>query len=117
MRKILIVDDEIRIRKMYNALLISEGFEAFEAQNAQEARKILKEADIDLILLDIKMDEVEGNELYEIIRLFHRQCKVIVTSVYPLNEQKKRIQGAADYYDKAQGIDILLAKVDKVLQN
>lgn len=115
MRKILIVDDEIRIRKIYCTLLISEGFEIFEAQNAKEAREILKKANIDLILLDIKMADVGGNELYEIIRSFHRHCKVIVSSVYPLDEQKILIQGAADYYDKAQGIEILLTKVDNIL--
>lgn len=46
MKKILIVDDEIRIRKIYCTLLISEGFEIFEAQNAKEAREILKKANI-----------------------------------------------------------------------
>ena len=117
MKKILIVDDEIRIRKMYNTLLISEGFETYEAQNAQETREILKKVNIDLILLDINVGDIAGNELYEIIRLFHKQCKVIVTSVYPLDEQKKLIQGATDYYDKAQGIDILLTKVEKVLRD
>ena len=120
MKRILIVDDVKRIRGIYNRLLTAEGFEVIEASSAGEAQEILKRERIDLILLDIKMPEADGsivNISYEAVKLFRKKCKVIVTSVYSLGEQKQIITEASDYYDKSQGIDILLAKVREVLKD
>jgi len=117
MKKILIVDDEKKIRKIYNGLLTGEGFEVIERSNAMEASETLVREKVDLVLLDIKMPEVDGSILYEVMQLFHKRVKVIVTSVYPLDEQKHLIAGASDYYDKSQGIDMLISKINKVLEN
>ena len=117
MKKILIVDDEKKIRKIYSGLLIGEGFEVIERSNAMEASEALVREKVDLVLLDIKMPEVDGNILYEVMQLFHKSVKIIVTSVYPLDEQKRLIAGTADYYDKSQGIDILISKINKVLES
>lgn len=116
MKKIVIVDDEEKIRKIYNNLLTAEGFQVIEATDAVGANEILKRDNVNLVLLDIKMPQVEGDVMYEIIQSFHKKVKVIVASVYPLDEQKRIITGAADYYDKSQGTEVLLAKVRKVLQ-
>jgi DNA-binding NtrC family response regulator len=117
MERILIVDDDKKIRRIYAVLLKSEGFKVAEASNAQSANEILKWEEIDLTLLDIKMPEVDGGIMYEIIQAFHKKSKVIVTSVYPLDDQKNLIAGANDYYDKSQGIEILLNKIKKVLKD
>ena len=117
MKKILIVDDEKKIRKTYSGLLRGEGFDVIERSNAMEASETLVREKVDLVLLDIKMPEVDGSILYEVMRLFHKRVKVIVTSVYPLDEQKRLIAEAADYHDKSQGIGILLSKINKVLGN
>ena len=114
MKKVLIVDDEERIRKIYSNLLISENFEVFEASNANEANKVLGKEDIDLILLDIKMKEIDGTELYKVMHLFYWKTKVIVASVYSLYEQKQMIPDADGYYDKSQGTGILLELVNKI---
>lgn len=63
------------------------------------------------------MLETDGSILYEVIRSFHRKAKVIIASVYSLIEQHEIIHDALDYYDKSQGIDILLAKVKKALED
>lgn len=114
MTRILIVEDEERIRRMYNALLTSEGFEVLEAPDAMTASCILNRDPIDIMLLDINMPQVYGSVLYDVIRDFHRKIRVIVASVYPVDEQKRMIQGASDYYDKAQSIDLLLEKIRAV---
>lgn len=115
MKRILVVDDEEKIRRIYLSLLKAEGFEAVEASNANDANEILKKDPIDLVLLDIQMPEVAGSMLYEVMQVFHRKVKVIVTSIYPVDEQKNIIRNAADYYDKVQGIEVLLAKIRKAL--
>lgn len=117
MKKILVIDDEEKVRRIYSRLLTIEGFEVIEAQDADCANEILKKDDIDLVLLDIKMPIVDGSILYEIMQLFHKKVKVIVASVYPLDEQKRIIKGATDYYDKSEGIDLLLTKVKRVLRD
>lgn len=97
-------------------MLASEGYRIIEAADAICANEILKTEDIDLILLDIKMPEIDGTILYEVTKLFHRQVKVIVSSVYPIDEQRQLVAEAADYHDKSQGADILLTKIKKALK-
>ena len=96
---------------------MGEGFEVIERSNAMEASETLVREKVDIVLLDINMPEVDGSILYEIMQLFHKRVKIIVTSVYPLDEQKRLIAEAADYYDKSQGIDILISKINKVLES
>lgn len=114
-KKILVVDDEDRIREIYKELLTAEGFDVIEASSAVTGNEAMMREHIDLVLLDINMPKVDGNELYEVMKLFHRKSKVIVTSVYPLDEQKRLIEEAEDYYDKSQGTELLLSKVKRVL--
>jgi len=114
MTKILIVEDEEKVRRMYNKMLKNEGFDVIEAPDAIQASYILNKEPVDIMLLDIKMPQVYGSVFYDIMQISHRKVKVIVASVYPIDEQKKMIEGAADYYDKSQGLDLLLEKVKKV---
>jgi DNA-binding response OmpR family regulator len=114
MLKILIVEDEEKVRRMYNTMLTNEGFEVLEAPDALQASNILNTKPVDIMLLDIKMPQVYGSMFYDMIQRSHKKVKVIVASVYPVDEQKNMIVGAADYYDKAQGLDLLLEKIRKI---
>ncbi|MDD3087285.1 MAG: response regulator [Candidatus Omnitrophica bacterium] len=114
MTRILIVEDEEGVRKMYSTVLKNEGFEVFEAMDAIEASYELNKQPVDIMLLDIKMPQVYGSMFYDVIQMFHKKVKVIVASVYPVDEQKKMIKGAADYYDKSQGVDMLLDKIKRL---
>jgi DNA-binding response OmpR family regulator len=60
MSKILIVDDDLAIRKLVKAFLQQEGFAIFEASNGQEALDVLANVKIDLIVLDIMMPVMDG---------------------------------------------------------
>jgi CheY-like chemotaxis protein len=115
MHSILIVDDEARIRDVYQKMFEKEGFQVFAASNAPDAKDLLLQQSIDIVLLDINMDEVNGRELYEVIRSFHRDVNIIVSSVYPIDEQKEMIPEAQDYFDKSEGVKALIKKVRKVL--
>lgn len=117
MKKILILDDEERIRRIYKELLVNEGYEIVEASTALEAHSTLKSNNIDLILLDIKIPKVSGSVMYDVIEQFFKELKVIVSSVYPIDLQRRIIPGAYDYYDKSQGTELLLQKVKKALEN
>jgi DNA-binding response OmpR family regulator len=114
MTRILIVEDEERVRKMYSAMLKNEGFDVIEAPDAIEASNILNKEPIDIMLLDINMPQVYGSVFFEVAQNFHKKVKVIVASVYSVDEQKKMIKGAEDYYDKSQGLDLLLEKIKRL---
>lgn len=115
LKKILVIDDEISMRKIYSRLLHREGFEAIEALNPKDAMAILNRDNVDLVLLDINMPEMDGQQLYGVIREYHPRLKVIVSSVYHLDEQKQTIVGATDYFDKSQGVLELLDKIREAL--
>lgn len=115
MKRILIIDDEPKIRRLYSSLLSGEGFSVFEARNADEATGVLIAMQVDLVLLDIKMPETDGCEMRKTIKEYDEKLKVIVASVYPLDEQRQRIPAADDYFDKAQGTEVLLSKVKRAL--
>lgn len=117
MKKILVVDDERKVRKVYSELLASEGYEVISVSNAVEANEILEKVSIDLVLLDINMPEIDGSLTYQIIDMFYKKTKVIVCSVRSLEDQHKIIEGAKDYYDKSQGISVLRNKVRRIFEN
>jgi DNA-binding NtrC family response regulator len=113
-KKILIVDDENRMRRLYDYVLTQKGYKTYEAGNADDANEILKKEKIDVVLLDINMPGTGGNELYDVMKLFHRGVKVIVSSVLPVSKQQQLVQGATAYYDKSQAIEMLFTKIIKV---
>ncbi len=115
MKTILVVDDEEKIRSVYTKMLKREGFKVMDAENAEQANAILLKNEVDLILLDINMAGVDGTVLYDIAQVFHKKTRVIVASVYPVEDQKTLIKGAADYYDKSDGLPTLIQKVKAVL--
>jgi two-component system, response regulator, stage 0 sporulation protein F len=111
MKKILIIDDEERIRDIYVRLFVQAGIIVRRAKDAQQATNIIVREDIDLILLDIKMPMVDGRTMFEIIEEYNPRAKVIVSSVYPIEKQRKMVPRAIDYYDKSEGPLRLLEKV------
>ena len=115
MKRILIIEDERRIGQSYTVLLSEEGFEVKHASSAQEATNLLIREHFDLVLLDINMPEVGGKVMYEVIREYDRNLKVIVSSVYPIEEQVQSILGASAYHNKSQGVDMLVTKIREVL--
>jgi DNA-binding NarL/FixJ family response regulator len=85
------------------------------APNAMEANELLVREKVDVVFLDIKMAEVEGDVLFELLRTFHHSVKVVVSSVYPIEEQKERIKDADAYFDKSDGQDVLLGMVSALV--
>lgn len=116
MKTILIIDDEPRIRDIYSRLLAEKGFKVLDAFNVRTAHKILNEEKISLVLLDINMPVVDGTSVYTLLKTQYPDIRIIVTSVYSLDEQKKQIEEADDYFDKSDSISNLLQKIDRVLE-
>ena len=115
-KRLLVIDDEARIRDTYRRLFWHYGFEVLTASNATEANDLLVRNKFDIVLLDIKMAEVDGSVFFGIIRTFHKNVKIVVSSVYSIDEQKERIQDADAYFDKSDGKDVLLGIILSLLE-
>lgn len=115
-KRILIVDDEERIRKVYKRFLYAVSislYDVTDAADAEEATEILVRHDFDLVILDLRMSGVDGAELFSIIKECNPRQKVLVASVYPVDKQKRLAPAADDYFDKADGPVKLLAAVTR----
>ena len=68
METILIVDDEKNYLVVLEALLSPEGYEIITTDNTNEALRLIRESDLDLVITDIKMPGMSGMELLEEIK-------------------------------------------------
>lgn len=113
--RMLVIDDEMKIRILYKNFFDSKGYEVETACNAIEAHGLLVHNKYDIVLLDINMAEVDGATLFEIIRTFHKRIKVVISSVYSINEQRERVKDADAYFDKSDDKEVLLSTVSSLL--
>ncbi|MBN8208035.1 response regulator transcription factor [Bacillus sp. NTK071] len=99
--RILVVDDEERIRKLLRMYLERENYEIKEAENGEEALEIATEDDFDLILLDLMLPGMDGIEVCQQMR---EQKATPVIMLTAKGEEANRVQGfevgADDYITK-----------------
>lgn len=112
MAAILVVDDDQRFGTLCMRALARGGHFVMTAENAERAHEIMKRIPVQVVILDIRMTEVNGDEFFEVIKLFHRNAIVIVASAYPVDEQRRQIPNAYRYHDKADGIYALVRKIN-----
>ena len=120
MKTIFIVDDEQRIRDIYRRIICYKGRELFrviEADSAEAAARRLLRNHVDLILLDIRLPKISGQVMFDVIRAYDPDIKIVVLSVFPVGEQKRLIPYADGYYDKSWGPIRLIDTVLDVLGN
>ncbi len=115
MIRILLVDDDPSIQRTYGKFLKGEGYEVYQAEDAEIATELLLRHTFDLVLLDINMPGLDGTVMREVIDTYDENLKVVVSSVYPLSEQRKRIVKADDYFDKSHGTEWLKRIIRNVL--
>jgi two-component system NtrC family response regulator len=82
MDTILIVDDEKNYLVVLEALLSPEGYEIVTSEKAQEALRMIQEADVDLVLTDMKMPGMTGMELLEEAKKIKPEVPVIMMTAY-----------------------------------
>ena len=117
MKKLLIVDDEEKIREVIKEYAEFQGYEALEASDGMEAVKVVKESDVDLIIMDIMMPRLDGFSAVKEIRKF-KNVPVIMLSARA-EEYDKLFGfelGADDYVVKPFSPKELMARVNAVLK-
>lgn len=116
--KILVVDDEARMRKLVKDFLSIKGYIVLEAQDGEEALKVYDaNKDVKLILLDVMMPKMDGFEVLEAIRQY---SKVPVMMLTARSEERDELEGyklgVDEYITKPFSPKILVARVEAVLR-
>ena len=116
--KILVVDDESRMRKLVKDFLDREGFEVLEAGDGMEAMEIFyEEKEIALIILDVMMPKMDG---WQVCREVRQSSKVPIIMLTARSEERDELQGfdlgIDEYISKPFSPKILVARVEAVLR-
>ena len=116
--KILMVDDEARMRKLVKDFLTNKGFKVIEAADGEEAVDIFfAQKDIALILLDVMMPKMDGWEVLKTIRKYSQVPVVMLTA---RSEERDELQGFSlgvdEYISKPFSPKILVARVEAILR-
>ena len=115
--RILVVDDEIEIRRFLRASLGTHGNTIFEATNGQDALRMVIDHRPDLTILDLGLPDMDGVEVTRRIREWSRM-PIIILSVR--NQEQDKIEaldaGADDYLTKPFGVGELLARIRVVMR-
>ncbi len=118
MKKVLVVDDEARIRKIVRDYLVMNGYEVVEAQDGEQAvDDVMSDSSIDLIIMDIMMPKMDG---YEALKSIRRFSKIPVIMLTAKSEEKDELKGfdlgVDEYITKPFSPKILVARVDAVMR-
>jgi two-component system, OmpR family, response regulator ResD len=117
MQKILVVDDEARMRKLVHDFLVRSGYEVLEAADGVEALDVYEQhPDIALLILDVMMPGLDG---YGVTRQIRKTSKVPIIMLTAKSEEQDELQGfelgVDDYVRKPFSPKILVARVEALL--
>ena len=120
MPKILVIDDEEKVRKVITLHLTKAGYEVIAVENGFEALRDMEKIKPDLIITDIMMPKVNGLEFGEAIRNRAETSNIpfiIISARCDENTvQKARDLGASRFIAKPFGMKTLIASIEKVLE-
>ena len=116
--KILVVDDESRMRKLVKDFLTKKGFTVIEAGDGEEAvDKFFEVKDIALIILDVLMPKMDG---WQVCREIRQYSKVPIIMLTAKSDEKDELQGfdlgVDEYITKPFSPKILVARVEAILR-
>mgnify|MGYP001091239110 CR=1 FL=1 len=116
--KILVVDDESRMRKLVRDFLVKSNFEVLEAGDGEEALDIFyKDKDIALIILDVMMPKMDGWQVCREIRVNSQVPIIMLTARGDERDELQGFQlGVDEYISKPFSPKILVARVEAILR-
>lgn len=117
-KKILVVDDEVKICKMLKTFLESEGFDVVTAGDGQMALQKYEDEHPDIVITDLLLPKVHGFEICHRIKEKSTIPVILMTAVYTQTKYKieGKGHGADDYIIKPFNPEELLGKVKKLLE-
>ena len=118
---ILLVDDDLTLREMYDERLKAEGFEIVQASNGEEALAKARESKPNVILLDIMMPKINGFDVLKQLKEDENTKNIPVIILTALIQDVDRLQGkklgAADYIVKSETMPgEVISKIQSVIK-
>lgn len=116
--KILVVDDESRMRKLVKDFLVKQGYSVLEAANGEEAvDTFVEDKDISLIILDIMMPKMDGWQVCKEIRALSEVPIIMLTAKTDERDELLGFElGVDEYISKPFSPKILVARVEAILR-
>ncbi len=115
MPKLLIVEDEENLRDLYEEDLIDAGYEVEKASNGKEAMDLVKNGGFDLIIMDIRMPEMDGIETLGKVITMEKKIPVIIYTAYSNYKSNFMTWTADAYLTKSTNLDELKNKISELL--
>ena len=116
--KILVVDDESRMRKLVRDFLVKDGYDVLEAGDGEEALEIFfGQKDIALVVLDVMMPKLDG---WQVCREVRALSKVPIIMLTARSDERDELQGfqmgVDEYISKPFSNKILVARIEAILR-
>lgn len=116
--KVLMVDDEARMRKLVKDFLAIKGYRVIEAEDGEQAVDIFfKEKDIGLVILDVMIPKMDG---WEVCRTLRRYSQVPIIMLTARSEERDELLGfelgVDEYISKPFSPKILVARIEAILR-
>lgn len=116
---ILLVDDEDLVLDVGNQMLEKIGYSVFKAKNGKEAIAIFREhkAQVNLVILDLRMPEMDGECAYELLKEIKPDVKVLISSGCSLRDQASQNlkYGCSGFIQKPFNLKALSQKVEELI--
>ena len=116
--KILVVDDETRMRKLVKDFLVKNNYEVVEAEDGEKAVDIFFNSnDISLIILDVMMPKMDGWQVCKEIRAYSKVPIIMLTAKSDEKDELMGFEyGVDEYISKPFSPKILVARVEAILR-
>jgi DNA-binding NtrC family response regulator len=117
MKRVLVIDDESIVRVSCQRILIPEGYEVQLASSGMEGLAYLQREPFDLVLLDLKMPDMDGVEVLQEIKEKWPDIPIIIITGYNTIQAAEQMigLGASSFIEKPFKPDTLLSAVKKLL--
>jgi CheY-like chemotaxis protein len=113
-KQILIIDDDVSIRHMLGRVLVGEGYAVVAAANGETGLKIAEKGGIDLVLLDLKMPGMTGQETLKVLSAQRPGLPVIIISAFS-RQQFAGMAGVSALLQKPLDFPTLLDTIKRIL--
>jgi DNA-binding response OmpR family regulator len=114
---VLIVDDEAKLRRLVREYLVRDGFTVLEAGTGGRALELLAAEDPDLVLLDLRLPDLPGEEVARLVRKASEVPIIVLSAKAGENDRVMGLRlGADDYVVKPFSVRELVARVEAVLR-
>ncbi len=120
MKKILVIDDSELTLHLVNKSLTKAGFQVFTTDNLVEFDRLLKEQKPDLIITDIKMPDISGDNICEVLKRDYETGEIPIVFFSSLNDDELRVlaekSGADGFISKEHGLEELENMIRQVVE-